>query len=642
MLLIGCRVVVRASPTTIYVPDDYATIQEAIENAKDGDTIFVRSGTYYENVFVVYKNGITLRGSGASVTIIDGKGEGNVVYAYLVTSFTIEGFTIRNSGHTGKNPGSTGIHIDPNVFQRGDFYIINNVVQDNCFGISLWNMRDGNTTVENNIISNNEVGIQNDGCRTMTIVSNTIVHNKRDGCYEWFGRGSYAFKNNIIVSNMFGIHSTNRSIRFISYNDVWNNSEGNYVESYPGYWDTTPFAPFPGTEEISADPLFIDIANCDYHLSIKSPCMDAGTNEDAPRIDIEGNPRPFDGDGDGTAVVDIGAYERSGTIYIRADGSINPPTAPISSGDNVTYTFTANVNDSIVVQRDNIVLDGAGYMVEGTGAYESKGIDLRGRSNVTIKNMEVKRFDYGVDLNFSSNNTLSGNTIANNQQGIWLEESSDYNTIYHNNLINNTIVVDSSGSTNVWDYGYPSGGNYWSDYAGVDSYSGLYQNQTGSDGIGDTPYATDANNQDNYPLMGMFSDFNVTYFTPPLVSHTCNVTVISNSTVSDFVAPIWIEHPEVIMLEFKVTGEQGTTGFCRVSFPTAMMNGTYHVSVNGTEVLYVLLPCSNADYSYLYFTYAHSTEGVIITPEFPSVLILPLFMVATLLAVIVYKRKHAT
>ena len=71
-----------------------------------------------------------------------------------------------------------------------------------------------------------------------------------------------------------------------------------------------------------------------------------------------------------------------------------------------------------------------------------------------------------------------------------------------------------------------------------------------------------------------------------------------------------------------------------------MMNETYHVTVNGTEVSYTLLPCSNASYSYLYFTYNHSTEQVIIVPEFLSILILPLFMIATLLAVILYRRKQ--
>jgi len=60
-------------------------------------------------------------------------------------------------------------------------------------------------------------------------------------------------------------------------------------------------------------------------------------------------------------------------------------------------------------------------------------------------------------------------------------------------------------SRNIWDNGYPSGGNYWSNYNGTDLYSGPCQNVTGSDGIGDTPYVIDANNQDNYPLMKPYS-----------------------------------------------------------------------------------------------------------------------------------------
>jgi hypothetical protein len=71
-----------------------------------------------------------------------------------------------------------------------------------------------------------------------------------------------------------------------------------------------------------------------------------------------------------------------------------------------------------------------------------------------------------------------------------------------------------------------------------------------------------------------------------------------------------------------------------------LMNETYQVFVNGTEVQCNLLPCSNTTHSYLYFTYNHSTQEVIIIPEFPAFLILPLFMAATLLAVIIIRRKH--
>jgi hypothetical protein len=75
------------------------------------------------------------------------------------------------------------------------------------------------------------------------------------------------------------------------------------------------------------------------------------------------------------------------------------------------------------------------------------------------------------------------------------------NKFYHNNFIENGHHVDDAGQFTRWDAGYPIGGNYWSDYIGVDWYSGPFQNETGNDGIGDTSYIIDEHNVDHYPLM---------------------------------------------------------------------------------------------------------------------------------------------
>jgi hypothetical protein len=99
--------------------------------------------------------------------------------------------------------------------------------------------------------------------------------------------------------------------------------------------------------------------------------------------------------------------------------------------------------------------------------------------------------------------------------------SSSNNTLYHNNFVNNTLQAGSDSPTNTWDNGYPSGGNYWSDYNGSDLYSGPFQNVTGSDGIGDTPYVIDANDIDHYPLMNPYS------------GGTLSVTISPNSTTLD-------------------------------------------------------------------------------------------------------------
>jgi len=88
--------------------------------------------------------------------------------------------------------------------------------------------------------------------------------------------------------------------------------------------------------------------------------------------------------------------EAAGTIYIRADGRIDPPTAPISTVDNVTYTFSDNIYDSIVIERDNIVVDGSGYTVQGSGS--GTGVYLLLRNNVTLKNMRIQEFVLGLQL----------------------------------------------------------------------------------------------------------------------------------------------------------------------------------------------------------------------------------------------------
>jgi len=332
------------------------------------------------------------------------------------------------------------------------------------------------------------------------------------------------------------------------------------------------------------------------------------------------------------------------TIYIRADGSVEPDTAPISSVDNVSYTFTDNIYDEIVVERSNVIVDGNGYTLQGIGS--GNGFSLTSVSNVTIKNTNINNFTFGIRARFSSC-SVSGNNITNNGYGIWLESSynnslygnnitnnnggisladgswrnnisrnnikanngrgigiyywsgsnsiygnnitnnnggiliddSSYNTIsgnnvtanndygicitshadvafaesniisgnilrnhnygvylvsrlrgelttynnticensitntsygiyidyssnniiYHNNFINNTYQVQSHDSTNVWDDGYPSGGNYWSDYIAKGGYD------ADGDGIGDIPYVIAANNRDRYPLMEPWS-----------------------------------------------------------------------------------------------------------------------------------------
>jgi len=132
----------------------------------------------------------------------------------------------------------------------------------------------------------------------------------------------------------------------------------------------------------------------------------------------------------------------SGTIYIRENGNVDPPTAPINrAGD--TYTLTSNIYETIVVQKDNIIVDGNGYTLQGSGS--GAGFDLTNRNNVTLKNTNIKQFNYGVSLYKSNGNKISYNNLTSNaQHGIFVSNSSS------NVISGNKIVENVNGGIFLW------------------------------------------------------------------------------------------------------------------------------------------------------------------------------------------------
>ena len=151
-------------------------------------------------------------------------------------------------------------------------------------------------------------------------------------------------------------------------------------------------------------------------------------------------------------------------------------------------------------------------------------LDYNETGNIIAGNEISNSQQGGIELYHSSNTVVTANDVVGNLIGISLDTTSLNNTVYHNNLIDNAVHAHSY-LPNVWDDGYPSGGNYWSSHLGVDLYMGALQDVPGSDGKTDTPYEMNSNDMDHYPLV-------YAYGSPAPPTYTLSVSATVGGTTS--------------------------------------------------------------------------------------------------------------
>jgi len=181
---------------TITVPNDYPTIQEAINNANEGDTVFVRKGTYYETVIV--NKTISLVGENAYNTTIDGGGLATYIVSVTSNDAQVSGFRIVDGG--------VGIYVD----SVNRTVIINNLIDQLGLGVSLYYSQ--NNTIVGNTISN---------CKARRF--STAFSAK-------YSNGSIIYHNNLI-------HNGRPPNVIIDSFNTWDNgypSGGNYWTTYQG------------------------------------------------------------------------------------------------------------------------------------------------------------------------------------------------------------------------------------------------------------------------------------------------------------------------------------------------------------------------------------------------------------------------
>jgi len=510
---------------------------------------------------------------------LDLTGRSNVTIRNVTIRKFFCGIQVENSSHiTISQNNITGNSCAIALDYSSNNSISGNNLVNNTNGVLVDSSSDNNSVSGNNITANNymNMGIRLGGLSSNNTVSENNVANNDEGIIVYNSTNN-RISGNTITNNGEGIFLTYSSNNSVSENYIANNEDGICL------WRDS-------LDNIMSENNIVNNG--------EGICIYSGSSNNT----VSGN-----------------VFVNDGLFISRSYGSVvwdnivnGKPLVYLENFSNIIVGDAAG--QVILVKCNNITIQNLNLSNIDTG------IQLRQTNNTKItKNNITANSHYGISLWYSSNNTVTGNNIANSHCGIWLYESSNFNSMFHNNFINNTFQLYSSGSVNIWDDGYPSGGNYWSEYAGVDS---------DHNGIGDSWHEIDENNTDQYPLMGMFSSFNT--------SLGYHVNVVSNSTLESFE---YLESNGTIMICLSGEG----FGFCRVCIPHDLMNEPYSVIINGTDVLPYHVDCElfdNGTHRWIYFSYKHSILEVVIVPEFPSLFILPLFMIATLLAVIIYRRKH--
>jgi parallel beta-helix repeat protein len=442
----------------ITVPDDYATIQGAINAANAGDTVYVRNGIYYELVDV--NKTVSLVGENKDTTIIDGSGfpYSAVLAIFDASDATIQNLTVQN-GTAGLFLGSANhtklrnislrgnqqniILIDPSSLQNTTYDIDESNTVDGkpiCFwnnreneqipsdagyvalincnnvtaqglnltkdGIELVNVK--NCLIENVTISETQVPLQAIDAENCTIRNSSFNNSASGVTLRNFNRSRFICNIISNVTQQDAVFVSGSFSSTINENTILNNSRGYYGLHVVG-----------GNDDLISGNKILNNTN-----GIQ---IEYSNNNSVSSNQIEGN---------------------FGVQLVLSNSSFN------------------------TISGNRIVGSVLGIPVQ-------MGLVL------------------GID---SNNNTITGNLIEGNHYGIYILRSEN-NSIFHNNIITNDIQAGATSSyethvyPNVWDDGYPSGGNHWSDYTGIDN---------NHDGIGDTYYVIADGNVDNYPLMNLY------------------------------------------------------------------------------------------------------------------------------------------
>jgi len=454
------------SATVIYVPDNYSTIQAAIDAAIDGDMIIVRDGIYTENINV-NKLLTIISENGSKNCIIQYSNPDSPVFKVTADYVNISGFTVKGAGYIAN---ATGIllryvnycNISNNIIQHNYHGILltssdnnivaNNNVSDNAYGICLGSSNDN--IIRNNLCSDIYFGIDLTGSSNNKLVNNTIKNNN-NGLSLVHSNSNIIEENKLVDNELIGIELLNSNRNEIRGNSLVNN--GAYVaESYENSIENNT---------VNSRPL--------VYLENTSDCT----------------------------------IMNAGQIILVKCSNVTAQNLNLSNA-SIGIELWETTNSKIL---DNEISN------------NRVGIYLWDSSTNIMATNNILNNYCGINMYHSNNNTLMKNNITSSKRfAIQLFNSSN-NLIYLNNFIGVTDIycvgVNIWNSTSPITYVYNDNiyinymGNYWDSYSGSD---------TDGDGIGDKPYEIIENHyaKDIYPLMQTWENYLLTPAPTPIPEFT--------------------------------------------------------------------------------------------------------------------------
>jgi parallel beta-helix repeat protein len=674
VFVVAVKIVVMA-PNTIVVPNDYSTIQAAVDAASEGDIIYVKHGKYKETL--VIDKALSLTGEDEETTVINGYNAGPVILIRH-DNVNVKGFTLLN----GDSPDSTvhpiwnwgGMRLSAvHILSASYCTVTGNKLANSGCGVWLYDAH--HNTISGNSIAHNDYGIRVDGSTGNVIRGNTVTNSY--GGINLLSSDN-TLKNNILANNTlnFGVSAFYNVVDDSNTVDgkpiyYWVNQHDKIVPSYAGcvvlvnctnikVQELTLARNYHGiilayTQESTV--INNNLTNINKGVYLHNSQNDSIFGNEMAYISGSGNGTKIIGNNITSGITVSGSYQtitqntvdRKGGIALSCSGYYNNISSNNVGGTDGGVSIDGPFNN---VYGNTITADGrlyGGLSVNSNTTVERNTIIGTVLIDGSFNIFSVNNISNNVVIKGNSN-TFYGNYLQGVVFGDTITDASN-NIFYHNNFNfvrsgegKRTFAVwEGVHGTEILDNGKE--GNYWSDYTGKDA---------NGNGIGDTPYVIHTKDPinyqniadfniadlvltDHYPLMAPIEFFDAGTWE----GTSYNVSVISDSNLSDFSF-----NPEGT-ISFLVEGEAGTTGFCRVTVPKDLLHtdGNWIVLVDGESVT----PTVNEDTinSYIYFTYAYSTKTVEIIgtdaiPEFPSWTLLPLLLAATLLAITYKKKLHKT